>query len=139
MVDPKDSRDKKQELFIELRAQGVTYENISRQLHVSKPTLISWSKKLHNDIFNLREIHRENLLEQFAISKKHRLELLSEQLNKVRNELENRDYSDVPTLALLNFALKIENRITREADAVAFLEEYDPFSIGNSKVDEWNG
>jgi len=40
----KDQQTK--EKFIELRAKGLSFDKISRELRISKQTLINWSKKL---------------------------------------------------------------------------------------------
>ena len=42
--------------FIELRAKGVPYAAISKQLGKSKQTLINWSRDHEQDIANARAI-----------------------------------------------------------------------------------
>ena len=46
--------DKTVQRFIELRAQGRTYAQLMAELHVSKPTLIAWSRKHQFQIQNLK-------------------------------------------------------------------------------------
>jgi len=131
----------KQEEFIKLRAEGNSYDSISRQINISKPTLISWSKKFKIDLHNLSEIKRESVREQFAISKLNRLEVLSEQLKKARLQLKERDYSDIPTVQLLNIIIRIEERLANEeSDGIIFKEEYeDSFLFSEMKTDAWKG
>jgi len=50
----KKAKDKEQ--FIELRAEGRSYADIAVALHVSKPTLIAWSKELQNEVANARTL-----------------------------------------------------------------------------------
>jgi transposase len=135
------AKQAKQERFMQLRANGMSYDAIAKVLKVSKPTLISWSRDLQIEIHNLREIQKESLREQFAISKRHRVEILSEQLKKARDELAKRDYGDVPTLQLLSAVLKIEQRIAQEEiDATAFEYEYVGVAVlPNSGIEKWNG
>jgi len=41
------------ERFLALRAQGLSFEKIARQLKVSKQTLINWSREFRYEISNL--------------------------------------------------------------------------------------
>jgi transposase len=45
--------------FIELTAMGLSYDKISKQLKVSKSTLIEWSKVFEPGIRHLRNIKLE--------------------------------------------------------------------------------
>jgi transposase len=47
---------KTKEQFIQLRAQGVSYSNISKKIGKSKQTLIDWGKELEEEIRNLKAI-----------------------------------------------------------------------------------
>ena len=40
----------KKERFIRLRAQGVPYNEIEKELGITKKTLIEWERKLREDI-----------------------------------------------------------------------------------------
>jgi hypothetical protein len=50
--------------FIELTAMGLSYDKISKQLKVSKSTLIEWSKVFEPGIRHLRNIKLEPLREK---------------------------------------------------------------------------
>ncbi len=69
-----------------LRA-SLSYAQIAQTLKVSKPTLIAWSKKLQQEISNLKAIESESILEKFLANENQRLELVGEVLHKVRAEL----------------------------------------------------
>lgn len=141
MLDEQSEQYTRKERFIQLRANGMSYDNIAKRMKVSKPTLINWSNELQTEIHNLREIQKESLREQFAISKRHRIEMLSEQLRKARDELLKRDYKDVPTLQLLSAVMKIEERIAQEEiDGLVFEQEHNGLAIfPNSGIEKWNG
>lgn len=105
--------------FIELRAQGYSFEKISKKIGVSKQTLINWSKEFQEQINNLQNIHIDSLQEEYRISRHKRLELLGVFLDKVRTELEKRDMSKVSTkdlskiyLSLLNIARTEEQKLS---------------------------
>lgn len=89
------------EQFIELRAGNVSYDKISKQLGISKPTLIKWAKEFETDIDNMRTVNMTALYEQYKISKQHKLEMWAEQLQTIRTELSCRGYKDVPTTTLI--------------------------------------
>lgn len=91
-----------QEQFIELRANNLSYDKIAKQLKVSKPTLIKWAKQFENDIANMRTVNMTALYEQYKISKQHKLEMWAEQLQAIRQELNNRGYKDVPITTLVD-------------------------------------
>ena len=48
-------------LFVELRAAGKCYKDIALELHVSKQTLINWSRDLQTEICNLQAIEMDSL------------------------------------------------------------------------------
>ena len=84
---------KVKEKFMELRAQGLSYAKISRSLSVSKPTLIEWGKNLASEIEKLKEIELDAFHERYSEYKRHKVQLFSEQLLKIREELAQRDLS----------------------------------------------
>jgi len=54
-----------QEEFIHLRAQGYSLAAISKQLNVSKPTLIKWHQEFEEKIDNLRYEACEALIVEY--------------------------------------------------------------------------
>ncbi len=139
-MDTELSKGDKKNKFIELRAKEVSYDNIAKELNVSKPTLISWAKELNTEIHNIRQLQRDSLREQYAIGKQHRLEMLSEQLKKMREELAKRDLADIPSSQLLTMVMKLEARIAEEDDGITtFIEQYEGLRLDMSSTDSWNG
>jgi len=51
--------------FIELRAQGMSYDRIAKEINVSKPTLISWTKEFGDQINEAVYINYESILENY--------------------------------------------------------------------------
>lgn len=138
----KDQQTKEQ--FMELRASGMSYQKIVDQLHVSKQTLISWSRELKHEIANLRAISRDALQEQYYVMTSKRIELFGEKLQALQTELAGRDLSSVPTEKLLDCVLKYGKALKEEEVATRFAvitettidEQMSVF--GSSKtVDTW--
>ena len=95
-----------QQQFIELRAKGNSYDRIAKKLGVSKGTLIEWSRRLAVDTRNHQNVEMDILLEKHRLAKSHQIEMYGTQLNKVRDELEKRELSDISTDKLLAMELK---------------------------------
>lgn len=103
----------KQQDFIELRAKGNSFDTIAKQLEVSKGTLINWSRDLEDEIQNYSALELDTLKEKYLISKKHQIQSYGEQLATVREELSNRDLSDVKTEKLIEVEVKLLEAINK--------------------------
>ena len=106
--------------FVHLRAHGLSYDKISAQLNVSKPTLIEWSRKHQFDIHNLRAIETESLAEKCFARREDRWEQISRDLHRVEAELAKRDLTDVPTGQLLRQAARLRAEVSREVGDIRF-------------------
>ncbi len=100
--------------FVELRAKGYSLARCAEQLHVSKSTLATWQQDLEAQIASLKAIELEALQEEFFVAKEGRLRLLGEQVKALREELETRALSDVPTDKLLDILLKYHQALREE-------------------------
>ena len=107
-----DFEDK--EKFIELRAKGWTFDKIAKELHKRKATLIDWSKELESEIANRKAIELEVLYEKHYLLKEQRIEKLGNLLNKIINEIDNRNLKDIPTDKLFDLLLKYNKEIKEE-------------------------
>ena len=98
-------KEEKKNRFIELRSKGYSFESISKKVHVSKKTLIEWSKCLKTDIENAKAMIRDTYIEKFK------------KLNKLRsnvlNELEAMDLKKVPVNMLLSTLRYIESEVDK--------------------------
>lgn len=88
---------KKEEEFKLLRSEGLSFDKISAQLGVSKPTLIKWSRKYSVEISNLNCLALDELREEYYRTRKDRIHRIASSISKIEEELERRDFSDVPT------------------------------------------
>jgi len=129
----------KQEKFIELRSKGMSFAKISEELGVSKPTLIKWSKELEVDIRNMQAIEQEALREKYLITKEKRLEVLGDSLEKVKQELAKRDFSEIPTEKLFYLNLKLLQEVKlEETSALVLARQGSLMEVDYSDVKEWN-
>ena len=105
---------KTKEEFIEMRAKGYSFDKIAKKLGRAKNTLIVWSKELQGEIANCKAIELEALYEKYYLHKEARLSLFRPLLTYLIEELERRDFLDIPTEKLLDLFLKYDNQIKDE-------------------------
>ncbi|MCF6409007.1 helix-turn-helix domain-containing protein [Pseudalkalibacillus salsuginis] len=117
----KDNKTKQK--FIELRAAGISFDKIAKQLNVAKSTLIDWSKEFEYEVANLKTMEMEALQEQYFIAKKNRIETIGEQTKKLQEELSQRDFSNVPTEKLCEIFLKYMHTLKQEEVEPVFQRE----------------
>ena len=103
-----------QEKFITLRAKGYSFDRIAREIGRSKQTLIDWSRELQEEIASRRATEIEALQEKYYLYKEARLQAYGEILLKIREELINRDLSEVATDKLLDMYLKFSTQVKED-------------------------
>jgi len=108
------------EKFIELRAKGLSFDKIAEETGVSKPTLLKWNKVYMEHIEEAQYFELQNLLFQYGVMRRNRIEVISEMLGSALLELKQRagtaDFHKMDTDKLLNFILTLEQRLEKETD-----------------------
>jgi hypothetical protein len=102
------------ERFIELRAKSWSFDKIAKELGKAKQTLIDWSKELQDEIANRKALELEALYESYYLMKENRLQTFGDMLTKIKEEIQRRDLSDVPTDKLLELLLKYDSQVKEE-------------------------
>lgn len=128
-----------QEKFVELRAKGQSYDTISKTLGVSKQTLINWSKDLTDKINNFKALEIDAIQEKFLANKQSRIEMFGEILKKIRDEINNRDLTGIPTWKLVDMLFKTDNALKAELDSLLFRNRYETLSDPDDliKLESW--
>ena len=83
----------KQQQFIILRAENISFDKISNDLKVSKPTLIQWSKLFQDDIKALQFEAFVKLKETYSNTTLKRYETTLQQLEKIEYYILEADLS----------------------------------------------
>ena len=107
------------EKFIQLRANGHSYQAISSMINVSEPTLYQWSKEFSQSIKTLKTMREEAIYQEFAATKEARIRLLGEQIERVKEELSTRDLTYISTEKLYVILLKLVELQCKEVDSLA--------------------
>lgn len=117
--------------FVELRAKGYSFSKIADETGVSKPTLIQWSQDgaVSREIHNLRTLHIDELQEKYAMTKRHRITVFGEVLNKAKTELENRDLSDLPTDKLITLVMKLSDTLRQDETELVLMGEPETMPV----------
>ena len=112
------SNIEEQAKFIELRGKGMSFQKISEEIGVSKPTLIKWNGELLEQVKEAQYMEFENLVEQYGLFRKRRFEIYCKALNSALKEFEERaekgELKEVPTDKLLNLLEQLEKRVEKD-------------------------
>ena len=95
--------------FLRLRLGGLSFARIGRQLGVSKPTLIKWSRQSRGET-DVQAAQPHASQEIFA-SSNHELAELHRKLAALRQELFSRAFRDTPIQHLETIAGQLRQRI----------------------------
>jgi predicted negative regulator of RcsB-dependent stress response len=121
--------------FIELRAQGFSFDRIAEELNISKPTLLSWSGELFEQVQEAVFHEQENLLNQYKVFRRARFEVYSRLLHEALQELNRRAEENklerLQTETLLRLALTLEQRLEQDTAQKLVLVDTQPHKSWN--------
>lgn len=104
----------KKRQIIELRAQGKSYSSIAKEVKIAKQTAIDICKACEEEISTLKAMELEALYEAHNITQQGRIERLSSLRDKLREEIEKRDLSDISTDKLISLYLNTETSLKED-------------------------
>lgn len=104
----------KQQTFITLRADGISFDKIATQLKTSKPTLIQWSKLFEDEIKDIQFEAFVQVKEAYSWNTKKRYETLLKQLDKIDTGIIGADLTKVQIKDLFT----IKNNILLQLDTI---------------------
>mgnify|MGYP000600843329 CR=1 FL=1 len=108
------------EKFIELRAQGYSFDKISEETGISKPTLLKWSKEFGRELGEAQFYELQALLQQYGLMRKNRVEgvsvLLQAVIEEIKKRAGNESLSRLPTDKLFSLYLALESRLEEETE-----------------------
>ena len=112
--------EKKQ--FIKLRANGLSYDKIIKEMGKAKGTLLKWGRELQEEISTARSIELEAMYEEYGLLREQRIRSHGQILKRVREEIEGRELSEVPTPRLMELYLKQESQVSLDLEKLSFLD-----------------
>jgi transposase-like protein len=102
--------------FIEMRAQGLSYRAIARELSVSTRTLTVWNRKFSREIKRVRGEDLDALHEKYLELKKHRVAALVNIIEKAQSQLGERDFGELTTGELLRLYIRAVDALRNEIE-----------------------
>lgn len=103
-----------QERFIELRAQGMSYEKIAEQLEISKTTALKLGHDFEQEVKRLQFMHLEAMAEQYKLVKTARIAGIAKLLEQVDTALQSADFEKMAPEKLVLLKLKLQDRLLQE-------------------------
>lgn len=88
--------------FANLKASGLSYDKISLELDISKPTLLKWGEQLKYVIKEEARQQAEHLVDEFNLIRQSRLKSMQDRLESISTEIQGRDLSEMSTKDLFN-------------------------------------
>jgi len=114
---------KTRQKFLELRAQGKSLRAIEIEIGTNRGTLAKWESECKEELENLRAMELEAMREEYSLTTQARIERFGRQLQRVTEELENRDLSDIPTPRLVDLAIKLDTKLREEGPTPTITSE----------------
>jgi len=97
--------------FIRLKAEGYSYDVITKKLNISKPTLLKAGRQLTEEIEKSKEIYYDEIITKQKLNKTNRLKRYSIILNKALQEIENRKLENFSNKELFELVKTYNNLI----------------------------
>lgn len=108
--------------FIELRAKGWSYDKISSEMNISKPTLLKLNGDLFTEVKEAQLFETEAIVEQYGLMRKERLKIhcnaLKKAMGEFKKKVEEQDFEEMPIEKLYTFIEQLEKRIEKDTDRV---------------------
>lgn len=104
----------KQREFILLRADGLSFDKIAKELKTSKPTLIQWSKLFDEEIKTVQFEAFLSIKESFSWNQKAKYKTLLKQMELVNKGITNADISQVNLKDLFT----IKNNLVAQIESI---------------------
>jgi len=116
-IDVKDS--KTQHRFVERRAQGISLRAVADELRIGVQTAVRWERKFKEQIESLKVLELEALQEKYWLTEKARIERLGGQLLRIKDQLDESDFSDIEAPKLLDMELKLDATLSKGTSRLA--------------------
>lgn len=100
--------------FVELRAKGYTYPQISKEIGISVRTAQTWAKDMDEEITTAHADYITEILQEYVKSKKDRIDSLQSVIGAIDTAISEIDFTRVPPEKLLKLKLEYEAATNRE-------------------------
>lgn len=106
--------------FIELRANGESYDKIAEILRVNRNTLINWNKEFQSEIENQLYIDITSTIELYGTLRKERIKSLLTRIKSISEALNAIDYTQLQPKDLILLLDSTEKQLEKELSNIKF-------------------
>ena len=106
--------DELREQALKLRAAGTPVEEIIAKTGLEAQEVVDILAEEDSTLTTLQGIRQEAALISFAVTKRDRLQKIVQLRNRLEEEMDKRDFSDIPTEKLPRLLLKVNEAIRAE-------------------------
>jgi len=118
-------KEEQKSRFFHLRAKGLGYAKMAKELKVSTSTLSNWNQELLEEIAQAKAVELEALQEEYLMLKEGGIKLLGGQLKTIQEEISGRDLSKVSTERLMELQLRYFGELKTEYVATELRDRLD--------------
>jgi hypothetical protein len=93
--------------FLTLRSQGLSYDNIAKELRVSKHTLLDWAKEFRPPI----DARLQSALQTYHATLTHRAEALAQQFQTIAQNITSCDFKSSAYPRMVNLLLRLHKAL----------------------------
>src|SRR5665811_2559052 len=108
----------KKERFIRLRAQGVPYNEIEKELGITKKTLIERESEMREDIKKERAAEIEHIRSVYWAEKRERIDHLRERQKRLHEEERKSDLSEIEPAKLMALESQTSKELKKEIQSL---------------------
>jgi predicted nucleic acid-binding OB-fold protein len=127
------------EKLVEFRAQGKSFSEIAHELKISKQTAMTWARELVTEIQNAKAIEFDALVKKMSMTQEKRLQIFNTLLEKIEQEIANRDLTKVATDKLFEMLMKLNDQLERDMpNDTTFTEKAPSLEICPDQFREWS-
>lgn len=100
--------------FIELRAEGKSYQTISNELGIAVGTCSTWERELSREIATMKRDALNSLYNSYHMTKEARIRNLGDTLNNIDTALDEADLKELAPDKLLDYKLRYADALKKE-------------------------
>jgi hypothetical protein len=122
----------KKERFIRLRAQGVPYSEIEKELGTTKKTLMEWERKLREDIKEEQAAEIGHIRSVYWAEKRGRIDFLMERQKRLHEEEQKRDLSEIDMAKIMALESQTSKELKKEIQSLPV--QFPSRALSNSQT-----
>ena len=130
--------NRQKEFIDKIVIEGKNLYTVSKEMDIPINTVFDWYDELDEEIKQLKTEQALNILEKYDISPLSHLEHLGKLYQKLKDEMEKRDFSGLPTDKLYSLLIDVRNNINTALNEVENIENIPWFDDDEYDDDDDN-